>query len=232
VLIELGGVRLLTDPVLRSRVVHLRRHGPTPKTPAAIDAVLLSHLHYDHLDLPSLRRIEPRPRLLCPRGAGPFLADAGFPDVGELSPGDSTEVGSLRVAATRAVHDGTRRPGGPEAVPIGFLAHGERTVYFAGDTDLFPQMAELEPVDLALLPVAGWGPKLGPGHLDAERAAVAAAVVRPTAAVPIHWGTLHPRTTRRGSWFRDPPHEFAARVAERAPEVAVRVLAPGESLEL
>jgi len=232
VLIEVGGLRLLTDPVLRSRVAHLRRHGAAPATPDRIDAVLVSHLHYDHLDLPSLRMLAPRPRLVCPRGARDFLAGAGLPGADELAAGDRAQLGGVRLEATPADHDGTRRPGGPVAPAIGFLVRGERSVYFAGDTDLFPEMAELGPVDVALLPVAGWSPKLGPGHLDAGRAARAAALLRPRIAVPIHWGTLHPVTRGRGAWFTDPPGDFAAQVAELAPEVEVRVLSPGESLEL
>ena len=232
VLLELGGVRLLTDPVLRNRVAHLRRHGPAPEAPARVDAVLLSHLHYDHLDLPSLRMLVPTPQLLCPRGAGGFLDRAGLPGAVELEPGESAEVGGVRVDATPAQHDGTRRPGGPVVRPLGFLVSAERSIYFAGDTDLFDAMADLGPVDLALLPVAGWGPRLGPGHLDPARAARAAALLRPRVAVPIHWGTLHPLTRARGAWFTEPPAEFAAQVAELAPEVEVRVLAPGDSLEL
>jgi L-ascorbate metabolism protein UlaG (beta-lactamase superfamily) len=232
VLLELDGVRLLTDPVLRSRVAHLRRHGGAPRPPESIDAVLLSHLHYDHLDLPSLRMLEPSPRLVCPTGAGDFLARAGFPDADELAPGESVRVGALRVQATPAEHDGTRRPGGPVVDPIGFVLRGEGSVYFAGDTDLFDGMADLGPVDLALVPVAGWSPKLGPGHLDADRAARAVELLRPSVAVPIHWGTLHPVTRSRGDWFTDPPARFSAQVAELTPEVDVRVLSPGESLEL
>jgi L-ascorbate metabolism protein UlaG (beta-lactamase superfamily) len=232
VLLDLGGTRLLTDPVLRARVVHLRRHGPAPAIPEGIDAVLVSHLHYDHLDLPSLRMLPTELRLVCPQGAREFLAGAGFPGAVELAPGESTEVGAVRVDATPAEHDGSRRPRGPVARPVGFLLRGERTVYFAGDTDLFPGMAGLGPVDLALLPVAGWGPKLGPGHLDAGRAAEAAVLLRPRVAVPIHWGTFHPRTRARGAWFTDPPGDFAAQVGELAPDVEVRVLSPGESLEL
>jgi len=230
VLVELGGVRLLTDPVLRSRLAHLRRHGPAPAAPAAVDAVLVSHLHYDHLDLPSLRRIGTGTRVIAPRGAGRVLR--GFGAVSEVASGEAVEVGRVAVEAVHAEHDQRRRPLGRRAEPVGFVVRGERSVYFAGDTDVFPQMAELGPVDIALLPVAGWGPKLGPGHLDAELAARAAALLRPRVAVPIHWGTLHPLLRRRGAWFSDPPSAFAAQVAELAPEVEVRVLAPGEALEL
>ena len=232
VLIELGGVRLLTDPVLRSRIFHLRRAGPPPARPQSVDAVLLSHVHYDHLDLPSLRALEPRPRLLCPTGAGPLLAKAGFPDLDELVPGASVALQGVHVKATPAEHGGSRRPGGPVVQPLGFVVRGERSVYFAGDTDLFGEMSELGPVDVALLPVAGYSPKLGPGHLDARRAAEAAALVQARIAVPIHWGSFHPITQARGRWFTEPPERFAAYARELAPEVDVRVLSPGGSLAL
>jgi L-ascorbate metabolism protein UlaG (beta-lactamase superfamily) len=232
VLLQLGGVRLLTDPVLRAGVAHLRRHGPAPSMPGQLDAVLLSHLHYDHLDLPSLRLLPRDVRVLAPAGAAPLLRGAGFAEVDELVPGQSAGVGEIRVEATRAEHGERRRPLGPRARPIGFVLDGPHRVYFAGDTDLFPEMAELGPVGVALLPVAGWGPKLGPGHMDAEQAARAAELLRPGIAVPIHWGTLHPRARRRGAWFERPPHEFAARLARLAPEVDVRILEPGGALEL
>jgi L-ascorbate metabolism protein UlaG (beta-lactamase superfamily) len=232
VLVEHGGVRLLTDPVLRARLAHLRRHAPAPEVPAGVDAVLLSHLHYDHLDLPSLNLLPGDVRVLAPAGAGALLGPAGIRHVEELVPGDVTDAGGLRIEATPAEHDDRRRPLGARATPIGFVVRGRPSVYFAGDTGMFPGMAELAPVDVALLPVAGWGPKLGPGHMDSEDAAQAAALLRPGVAVPIHWGTLHPRGRRRGTWFHAPPHEFAARVAELAPDVDVRILEPGGVLEL
>ena len=232
VLAELGGQRLLTDPALRGRVFHLRRHGEPPGPPGSIDAVLISHLHFDHLDLPSLRVLEPQPRVVCPTGSGGLLARAGFPDPIELMPGESVALGDVSVTATPAEHRGTRRPGGPAVRPLGFVLRAERSIYFAGDTDLFDEMAGLGPVDVALLPVAGYSPKLGPGHLDADRAAQAAALIRPRVAVPIHWGTFHPLTQTLGDWFTRPPAEFAAQVAKLAPEVEVRVLAPGDAVDL
>lgn len=225
-------MRLLTDPVLRPAVAYLRRHAAAPEVPGRLDAVLLSHLHHDHLDLASLRLLPRDVRALVPAGAAALLRKAGFTEVVELEPGESTEVCGTRIEATRAEHDDRRALSSVRARPMGFVVRGERPVYFAGDTDLFDAMEQLRPLDVALLPVAGWGSKLGPGHMNAERAARAAELLRPGTAVPIHWGTFHPRWKAPGAWFRDPPNEFAAQVAELAPEVEVRVLAPGESLEL
>jgi L-ascorbate metabolism protein UlaG (beta-lactamase superfamily) len=230
--VELGGVRLLTDPVLRSRVGHLRRHGSAPRDLGRVDAVLVSHLHYDHLDLPSLRMLQPRPRAVCPAGSGALLARAGYEEIDELLPGQSVQLGHVRIEATRAEHGDTRRPGGPSARPLGFIIRGARSAYFAGDTDLFDEMAQIGPVDVALLPVAGYSPKLGEGHLDPRRAAEAAALIEPRLAVPIHWGTFRSLVQPIGQWFSSPPMRFAAAVSELAPGVDVRVLAPGESLEL
>jgi L-ascorbate metabolism protein UlaG (beta-lactamase superfamily) len=233
VVLELGGVRLLTDPLLRSRVAHLRRDArpPAAEIRERIDAVLVSHLHYDHLDLASLRLVR-SPRVLVPRGAGAVLNRARIGGVEELGVGDAVDVGDVRVEAVPADHDGSRRPGGPYAEPLGFILGRSERIYFAGDTDVFAGMAQLAPVDVALLPIAGWGPRLGPGHMDAAGAGRAAALLHPRIAVPIHWGTFRPRTTRAGTWFSEPPAEFAAAVAELAPEVEVRVLEPGESLSL
>jgi L-ascorbate metabolism protein UlaG (beta-lactamase superfamily) len=236
VLVELGGVRLLTDPLLRDRLGHLRRHGPTPAAAATedLDAVLISHLHLDHLDLPSLKRLPRATRLLVPHGAGALLHRNGFRAVEELTAGDRVAVGPVEVTAVEAVHDGRRRPfgGGPEADTLGFVV-GAR-VYFAGDTDLFEGMAELSGLDLALIPVWGWGPSLGAGHLDPPAAARATAVLQPRLAIPIHWGTFYPRGLARYRAHRltQPPHEFAAEVARLAPDVAVSVLAPGEAVSL
>ncbi len=138
------------------------------------------------------------------------------------------------MVATPAVHEGRRAPFGPRTESIGFMVAGSHAVYFAGDTDLFPEMADLAPaIDVALLPVWGWGPSVGPGHLDPERAAAAAALIAPGLAVPIHWGTFAlPRAFRRRADPAWPAREFAAFAARKAPPVQARVLVPGEQLEL
>jgi L-ascorbate metabolism protein UlaG (beta-lactamase superfamily) len=233
VLVELDGVRILTDPLLRAGVAHLRRIGPPPGDLGPLDAVLISHGHFDHLDLGSLRRLRSVPTI-CPHGLGRFLRRR-IPDVTELDPGEEAAVGPVTVRATPAAHGGGRPPLHPLGRSVGFLLSGSASVYFAGDTDLFDELEGLaDDLDVALLPVAGWGAKVGPGHLDSERAAEAVRRLRPRLAIPIHWGTFERvhRRTRDPAALRAPAEEFARRVGEVAPGVVVRILAPGERLEL
>jgi L-ascorbate metabolism protein UlaG (beta-lactamase superfamily) len=231
VLLELGGARLLTDPVLGGRLLHLRRHVPAPVHPGELDAVLVSHVHHDHLDRGSLRAVaSARTPVVVPKGAASLVADLGFGSVREVEAGETLVLGGAEIRAVRADHDGRRLPWTPELPTLGYVAGG---VWFAGDTELFDAMAELRgQVDVALLPVWGWGSSLGPGHLDPEEAARAAALVAPELAIPIHWGTFFPigLGRRHPHLLTDPPHRFAAQVASLAPTVSVRVLAPGESV--
>lgn len=228
-LIELDGVRVLTDPVLRSRVLHLRRSAPVDAGELGrIDAVVVSHGHWDHLDLPSLDRVGRSVRVILPRGLGRLLRRRGFGDVVEVDAGEGADVGALRVHATPAAHAASRRRLGSKAPALGYVLTGSRRVYFAGDTDLFSSMAELAPLDLALLPVSGWGPRLPAGHLDPLRAAEALRLLRPRVAVPIHWGTFAPWWKRESD--RGPADAFVRAAAEQAPGVDVRVPTLGEAL--
>ena len=160
------------------------------------------------------------------------VAKAGA--VTELGVGDIAKAGTLAVTAVQARHDG-RRPGGPRAETLGYLVSGRHTVYFAGDTELFAEMSNLpRPLDVALLPVAGWGPTLGAGHMGPLDAARAAGLIGPRIAVPVHWGTLSPLGLGRHRRVRlgDPPRLFAEHVASIAPRVEVRILAPGQETNL
>jgi L-ascorbate metabolism protein UlaG (beta-lactamase superfamily) len=227
--IELDGVRLLTDPVLRSRVLHLKRVGPVPASALrGLDSVLLSHAHWDHLDLPSLERIGKDVPIVCPKGVAGLLRRKRFAHVTTLDVSEDLRIGDVVVTGVHAEHDGARGPLGASG-ELGFVISGSLTIYFAGDTDLYDDLSALAPVDIALIPVAGWGSKVGPGHLDPERAAQAVSLLQPKLAIPIHWGTLA-RVGRAPD--AEPPHEFARLVAEVAPDVEVRILEPGETLEL
>ncbi|MFF3846311.1 MBL fold metallo-hydrolase [Streptomyces sp. NPDC002328] len=237
--VEDSNVRVLTDPLFARRLAHLRRRRGAVPPPDAwrADVALVSHLHADHLHVPSLARLAPGTRLLVPRGAPrtvPGLRRLAHLRLTEMSPGDETDVGPLRIRAVPAEHDGRRLPVGPHRSPaLGYVVEGEARTYFAGDTGLFEAMAkEVGPVDVALLPVGGWGPYLGEGHLDAGRAAEALTRLAPRSAVPVHYGTYWPigMDAVRPHEFHAPGEEFVRRAAQCAPAVAVHRLAHGESV--
>jgi L-ascorbate metabolism protein UlaG (beta-lactamase superfamily) len=235
VAVDEAGVRLLTDPLLRTRVAHLRRVEPVHlEALGRVDLVLISHAHRDHLDAPSLRLLRPRPPIVVPRGAGRFLARLGYADVTELDAGESIAIGALVIRATHAEHNGRRNPLGRSTPALGFLVSGSLHVYFAGDTDVFDGMRELAPnLDVALLPIAGWGPRVPAGHLDPERAARALALLRPRLAIPIHWGTYRRvGLSRDPATLREPAEEFVRLARRFAPDVVVDVLQPGETIDL
>ena len=236
VLLELGGTRLLTDPVLRPWILHLRRAAPlAAESLHELDAVLISHVHYDHLDLPSLKRLDRGVTLIVPKGVGPLVRSRGFRSVEEVEVGDAVRVGAAVVRAVHAEH-GSSRVLGTKSKALGYIVEGPRRVYFPGDTDLFPELADLAPgLDAALVPIWGWGPSLGPGHLDPRGAAEALALLRPRLAVPIHWGTYYPVQStrwRQPAFLSEPVREFERWAAELAPDVGIRVLQVGEELEL
>jgi L-ascorbate metabolism protein UlaG (beta-lactamase superfamily) len=238
VVLDMGGRRLVTDPLLRRRVAGILSAGRSVLRPSdlgAVDAVLISHLHHDHLDLPSLKLIGRDVQIICPAGAEDLLKSHGFERVLPLCAGDSTTVGDASVSAVPADHHCNRTLSKASAEPLGYVIRGGASVYFAGDTDLFDGMREIGgDLDVALLPVWGWGPTLGEGHLDPEEAARAARLLAPRLAVPIHWGLLSPPGGRL-LWSRmleEPPTRFAAALAEGAEGVPVRVMRPRDSLDL
>ena len=233
VLLEDGGTRLLTDPLLRPRFAHVVRvAGPPPEITEELDAVLISHVHSDHLDVRSLRRLEPC-RLVVPRGAGRLLGLRGFEDVTELAAGEELTFGALTVRATHADHRARLGPLAP-AASLGYVVSSESRLYFAGDTDLFPGMADIDPdLDAALLPISGWGPRVGKGHLDPDRAAKALRLLKPRLAIPIHWGTYRRvGLPRDEAALREPVDRFVRLASELAPQVDVRVLSPGERISV
>ena len=232
--IEALGLRLLTDPVLRPRVLHLRRIVPLRPHPGLRepDAVLISHAQIDHLDVPSLRRVRSC-RVLAPAGTRRTLARAGMTDVSELRPGDSASLGPIEVTAIQMEHRGGRHPLVSAHETLGYLIDCTVRILFIGDTDLFEGMRELAgKVDVALIPIWGWGPRVDAGHMDPDRAARAVEYLQPRIAIPIHWGTL---ASPNVWWRRDPQapaREFKQRAGELAPEVDVRVLEPGTSTQV
>ena len=229
--VSLGGVRVLTDPVLRDRVAHLRRHSDAAVlAPGSIDAVVRSHLHHDHLDIPSLRRLPAGTPLIVPKGSAKLVARAAPGDVVEMVPGDEIDVNGMRITAVSADHRPNRTLRRVSGQPIGFVLEKDGgVVYFPGDTDLHEMMADLPAPDVALLPIWGWGRTLGPGHLDPQRAAQAAALLRAGMVLPIHWGTFAPVALRSAApeWLSKPADEFRTAMDRHSPDTVVSLVLPG-----
>lgn len=240
VVLDLGGVRLLTDPLLRKHAGPLRRVGPPPdpRAWADPDAVLVSHLHADHASVGSLRMLPASPMLSGPRNERWLRVRAaarvgGASEIGwsEITAdgvgAPAADPGSgVAVRLVRADHAARPMPHRPNDTH-GHLVHSpEGTVWFAGDTSLYDDMADLPElaggrIDVALLPIGGWGPRLSPGHMGPREAVEACRRVRPRAVLPIHFGTLHPPGMELGglAWMTRPRAEFAAELLRECPEV-------------
>lgn len=207
-LIRIGGKWVLTDPVFMDTVgagpLRLARLAP-PKPSLAglppIDLILISHADYDHLDLPSLRRLavrNPEAIVMVPEGTRRLVTPAGFRNVVEFAWYQAGVWDGLSIEAVPAVH-GVRRPPEPPNVAhwVGWII-GWRgpTLYFAGDTGFGSVFADIRrrsgPVDFALVPIGAYEPRRleGSFHVDPEEAAEIARMVGARAAIGIHWGTF------------------------------------------
>lgn len=238
-MVDIGRIRVLTDPILRDRVFFLQRHGQNP-APDLLeehppDIVLLSHLHYDHADLPSLRRLPATTPIVAPRGSGKYLARWAGVQVHEVSEGDTFRVADVEVTVLPADHRWGLSLPRPMTTCLSYVMRNRLAVYFAGDTDLFAGMQDIGQdfdLDLALLPVWGYSHRLGAGHLTPLTAAQALARLRPRVAVPIHWGSLrYPgpfSLWEQMGFLSAPPRAFAEHAMHLAPETEIRVLQPGE----
>jgi len=241
VVLDVAGVRLVTDPLLRRHAGVLRRRGgraPRASDWRGADTALVSHLHHDHAELGSLRMLGPLPVLAAPSSAH-WLTAHGLHGVG-LAEGEwRTVADDVRVRTVPAVHGHRPMPHRPNAATGFVVRGGGLTVWFAGDTGPFAGLAHVPelagaPVDLALVPVGGWGPRLSGGHLDPVEAARACALVGARVAVPVHWGTLHAPASRRlpPGWMDRAGKAFEAAVRRLAPDVRACVLLPGDVVDV
>jgi len=176
--------------------------------------------------------------IVGPPGSTRSLHWRGFLDVHELGPGESLALGSVKVTATEAKHPPGRHPLTQGVPSVGYVISGSQDIYFAGDTGLFPGMADLWPgLDVALLPIAGLGPRLPEvKHLSPRHAVRAMELLRPKLVIPIHWGTYHlPGTVLMGmrrDIHREAPLVFMREAAALQPGIRTVMLEPGGSLDL
>jgi L-ascorbate metabolism protein UlaG (beta-lactamase superfamily) len=239
-LLELDNVRLLTDPLLRPQTGLLRRRGtrPPPSKWSGVDAVLLSHLHHDHADLRSLRLLPSATPVITSEANADWLRRRGLRGVAA-----STERWHLldrdraiAVSLVPALHSSRPMPHRPNDAHGHLIRSPACRIWVAGDTSLFGGMKQVPDllggrVDLAVVPISGWGPRLSRGHLDPVQAAEACVLVGARAVLPVHWGTLHLpglRNVPRG-WMDQPVEQFTRALARLAPACEALLLKIGGS---
>lgn len=237
--LDLDGIRIVTDPLLRPHLGVLRRRGapPTREQWRGTDAVLVSHLHHDHADLSSLRMLE-APVLTGEENAG-FLRRHDVPGTPVADGWTSVAGSGMEVRLTRADHGHRPMPHRPNATHGHLLRAGDLRIWVAGDTALHPEMERIPElaggdIDLAVVPVGGWGPRLSGGHLSPADAAEACRRVAAKVAVPYHWGTFHlpGAAGLPAGWMDRPGPEFLAELERSETGCRAVVLAPGECVTL
>lgn len=235
VLLRLGPLIVITDPNFSRRIWTLRRRdepGMRPEDIHRLDVILISHGHYDHLDMRSLKRLPPGAVAIVPPGLDKFPRKAGITDVRTLRWWEETEVKGASITAVPAAHFPGRSPLTPRSLFQGYVVQADRTVYYAGDTGLFEAMVEIGrrfSPDLALLPIGAYNPWARYGHhMSPEDAIEALKRVRARHLVPIHWGafklSLEP--------MEEPPLRLREAARKEEWEDRVHILRPGETFTL
>ena len=241
-LLEIDGVRVLTDPIWSDRASPVEWVGPRrwypPTIPQAqlppVDAVLISHDHYDHLDWATIVAMRSWKNVfVVPLGIGAHLQRWGIPPerIVELDWWQSTRVGALALTLVPARHaSGRLNPRSDLTLWGGFALVGERhRVYYSGDTGLFEAMSEIGqrfgPFDLALVEAGQYDAAWPDWHLGPEQAVLSAQRVRAKALIPVHWGL-----------FRLAPHGWTEPVervlaAARCTDLPVITPRPGQTIE-
>jgi L-ascorbate metabolism protein UlaG (beta-lactamase superfamily) len=232
----MNGMNILTDPHLGRHIMFLLwRKSKLPlrtRNLPPVDLLLISHGHYDHLDLPTLRKLPREIPAVAAPGLENILRMGGRSRIVTLREWESHIFGEIKVTAVPAEHFMGRPPFFPASKYQGYIIEGEATVYFAGDSAIFDGLSEIGwkwDIDIALLPIGAYNPpSFRRHHMSPEDAVEAGRMLRAKAIVPIHWGAFKLSLEPMGE-----PIPRLRRAAKRAGCASVlKILSPGESVSV
>jgi L-ascorbate metabolism protein UlaG (beta-lactamase superfamily) len=199
-LIQMNGLNIVTDIVWAKRMgleSRLSEPGLTPKQLPEVDVVLISHSHYDHLDIHSLKKLKGNPVFLAPIGLKGFLNRKGFLPTEELSWWSSTTIKDVKFTFVPAQHWTKRTLTDTNTSHWGgwVIESSGKTIYFAGDSgyfDEFKKIGEKFTIDVALIPIGAYEPEwfMGPQHINPEEAVQAFLDVKAHFLIPMHYGAF------------------------------------------
>lgn len=199
VLVSFSGTNLLMDPNFSRRIKIARRVVDVPLQPEEIpdlDFILISHSHYDHLDVPSLKRLPKQAVLIIPKGCRDLVENLGFSRVKEMGWDEAFEADGLRIEAIHPIHWGKRSPFDDKARGYNsyLISKGDKAILFAGDTAysrVFGEVGKQRKISLAFFPISAYKPDWFQGnHATPEQALQMFLESRSGYMIPIHWGTF------------------------------------------
>ena len=246
-LFELSGATILTDPNFDPRLGRILPRVSPPgialENLPALDAILLTHAHADHLSFDSLERLPSKIPLFAPPAVAKWLRRLGHTQAVDLAPDENTQLGDVRIHAASATHRGNRYGYDRWRSAANMYLIDDRnrdTLFFAGDTALVSDTHHLvervlwndgRELDLALLPIGyapWWKPGFRRGHLTHDDALTLFERLRARLLLPYHWGTFRHVT----STAHDAIHRLRERLESHHLSAAVRIVEPGESLDV
>ena len=232
-LVQAGGLNIAIDPnwaLWHGPVKRVRHPSLCATDMPPIDLVLVTHAHFDHLHLPSLRKIAAEQPIIVPHGVGSLVKRCGFGRVVELEMWQRAIFRDVQITLTPARHWGARMIHDTHRMFGGYLIQSkERTVFHCGDSALFDGFVEIgkrADIDLALLPIGAYDAPSGrPVHMNPEEAVDAFEMLRAGYMIPMHHDTF----PLGGEPIHEPAERLARAAVERQLEDRIRILQEGES---
>ena len=198
-LINLKGIRILTDPFLSPHILGVKRQKPAlkPKLVPKPDFIVISHAHYDHLDLKTLKELDKNTPLILPEKTKPVIKSLSFKNVFEIPYYKTLKIKNIEITALPVQHNKGRSLLYPNTQTNSYIIKiADKTLYFGGDTGYFDKFKEYRKsfnIDYAFLPIGGFEPRLllQKIHMNPEEAVEAFKDLNAKYLIPIHFDTFH-----------------------------------------